>query len=182
MSSACPSSSPFVSTTTFGKPFVTIDRMLDQARCGPLFSETTVARLILASIEYVVEIGPPHPSCEPVEVLGSPKAVSAKRALLLRRIGHRLGPDEQLWIIWCVGASEATEAAWEAAAGRGPAPLGAGGSRFHKCRNSRDRPGRPAGRPALQLARHCGQALAYLRRLLCVHTRQLAAPLQLLPR
>ena len=100
------------SNLTSGEAFVTMDRMLDQARCGPTFlREPAIAQLVLASIECGVEIGhyqmhswvilPNHvhllltPHVSLSKLLGSLKAASAKRAnLLLRRTGQPFWQDE----------------------------------------------------------------------------------------
>ena len=86
-----------------GQAFATMDRLLDQARCGPTFlRQPGIAQLVLASMEYGVEIGhyqlhsgvimPDHvhllltPHVGASKLLGSLKMATAKRAnLLLRR-------------------------------------------------------------------------------------------------
>jgi REP-associated tyrosine transposase len=89
-----------------------MDRLLDQARCGPTFlKQSAVAQQVLASLEYGVELGhyqshawvimPNHvhllltPQINVSKLLGSLKAASAKRAnLLLGRTGQPFWQDE----------------------------------------------------------------------------------------
>jgi hypothetical protein len=91
---------------TSGEAFVAMDRLLHEARCGPMFlRQPEIAQLVLASIEYGVEIGhyqmhawaiiPNHvhllftPHVRVSKLLGSLKGATAKRAnLLLRRAGR----------------------------------------------------------------------------------------------
>jgi putative DNA methylase len=93
------------SNLTSGIAFVALDRLLDQARCGPTFlRDTRIAQLVLASIDYGVEIGhyqmhswvimPNHvhllltPKVSLSKLLGSLKAATARRAnQLLQRTG-----------------------------------------------------------------------------------------------
>ncbi|MEX2261754.1 MAG: transposase [Bryobacteraceae bacterium] len=97
---------------TSGQAFVTMDRVLDQARCGPTFlRQPAIAQLVLDAIEYGAEIGhyemhswvimPNHvhllltPHVSVSKLLGSLKAATAKRAnLLLRRTGRPFWQDE----------------------------------------------------------------------------------------
>ena len=102
-----PPNRPFpASNLTSGQAFVTMDRLLDQARCGPPFlRQPGIAQLVLASMEYGVEIGhyqlhswvimPNHvhllltPHVGASKLLGSLKTATAKPAnLLLRRAGQ----------------------------------------------------------------------------------------------
>ena len=100
------------SSLTSVQASVMMDRMLDQARCGPTFlRQSAIAQLVLASIEYGVEIGhyqmhswvilPNHvhllltPHVSLSKLLGSLKGASAKRAnLVLRRTGQPFWQDE----------------------------------------------------------------------------------------
>jgi len=89
-----------------------MDRVLDQARCGPTFlRQPAIAQLVLASIQYGVQLGhyemhswvimPNHvhllltPQVSVSRLLGSLKAASAKGAnLLLERTGQPFWQDE----------------------------------------------------------------------------------------
>ena len=100
------------SNLTSGEAFVTMDRLLDQARCGPTFlRQPPIAQLVLASIQYGAEIGhytmhawvimPNHvhllltPQVSASKLLGSLKASTARRAnLLLHRSGQPFWQDE----------------------------------------------------------------------------------------
>src|SRR6185437_15336012 len=95
-----------------GRAFVAMDRMLDQARCGPGFlRRPAVAKQVLDSIQYGANRGdykshawiimPNHvhllltPETNVSKLLGSLKAGSAKRAnLLLGRAGRPFWQDE----------------------------------------------------------------------------------------
>ena len=97
---------------TSGEAFVAMDRLLHEARCGAMFlRQTAIAELVLASIEYGVEIGhyemhawaimsnhvhlllTPHVRAS--KLLGSLKGATARRAnLLLRRAGLPVWQDE----------------------------------------------------------------------------------------
>ena len=97
---------------TSGEAFVAMDRLLDQARSGPMFlRQPDIAELILASIDYGAGIGhyqmhtwvimPNHvhllftPHASVSKLLGSLKAATAKRAnLLLERTGQPFWQDE----------------------------------------------------------------------------------------
>jgi REP element-mobilizing transposase RayT len=97
---------------TSGEAFLAMDRLLDQARCGPTFlKQTAIAELVLASINYGVElqryemhswvIMPNHvhllltPRVGASRLLGSLKGAIAKRAnLLLKRTGEPFWQDE----------------------------------------------------------------------------------------
>jgi len=97
---------------TSGEAFVAMDRLLDQARSGPMFlKQPDIAHLVLASIEYGTEIGhyqmhawvimPNHvhllftPHVSVSKLLGSLKGASAKRSnLLLSRTGQPFWQDE----------------------------------------------------------------------------------------
>ena len=97
---------------TSGEAFVAMDRLLDQARSGPMFlRQPNIAQLVLASIEYGAETGhyqmhawvimPNHvhllftPHVSVSKLLGSLKAATAKRAnLLLERTGQPFWQDE----------------------------------------------------------------------------------------
>jgi REP element-mobilizing transposase RayT len=100
------------SNVTSGQAFVAMDRLLDQARCGPTFlRQPAIALQVLASIEYGAGIGhyqmhawvimpnrvhllfTPHMSVS--KLLGSLKAATAKRAnVLLGRTGQPFWQDE----------------------------------------------------------------------------------------
>jgi len=100
------------SNLTSGEAFVTMDRLLDQARCGPTFlRQPDVAQQVLTSIECGTEIGhyqmhawvimPNHvhllltPRVNVSKLLGSLKTSAAKRAnLLLGRTGQPFWQDE----------------------------------------------------------------------------------------
>jgi len=89
-----------------------MDRLLDQARCGPTFlKQQPIAQLVLASLQYGSEVEhyelhswvimPNHlhllltPEVSLSKLLGSLKAVTAKRAnLLLHRTGQPFWQDE----------------------------------------------------------------------------------------
>ena len=89
-----------------------MDRLLDQARCGPTFlKQPAIAELVLASMQYGAELAhyelhswviiPNHvhllltPRVSMSRLLGSLKAVTAKRAnLLLQRRGQPFWQDE----------------------------------------------------------------------------------------
>jgi REP element-mobilizing transposase RayT len=97
---------------TSGEAFVTMDRLLDHARCGPMFlRQSAIAQLVLDSIDYGAEIGhyqlhawvimsnhvhlllTPHINVS--KLLCSLKAATAKRAnLLLKRTGQPFWQDE----------------------------------------------------------------------------------------
>ena len=97
---------------TSGEAFVAMDRLLDQARSGPMFlKQPDVAQLVMASIHCGAEIGhyemhawaimPNHvhllftPHVNVSRLLGSLKGASAKRAnLLLGRTGRPFWQDE----------------------------------------------------------------------------------------
>jgi REP element-mobilizing transposase RayT len=97
---------------TSGEAFVAMDKLLDQARSGPMFlRQPEIAKEVLASIEYGAEIGhyqmhswvimPNHvhllltPHVRVSKLLCSLKAATAKRAnLLLRRTGQPFWQDE----------------------------------------------------------------------------------------
>jgi REP-associated tyrosine transposase len=104
---------PFAaSNLTSGEAFLTMDRLLDQARSGPTFlRQPDIAQLVLASIEYGAELGhyqthafvvtPNHvhllltPQVSASKLLGSLKASTARRANpLLQRIGQLFWQDE----------------------------------------------------------------------------------------
>ena len=108
-----PPNRPFPpSTLTSGEAFLTMDRLLDQARCGPTFlKQPAIAELVLASMHYGAELAhyelhswvimPNHvhllltPRVSMSRLLGSLKAVTAKRAnLLLQRRGQPFWQDE----------------------------------------------------------------------------------------
>jgi len=100
------------SNLTSGEAFATMDRLLDQARSGPIFlREPAIAQEVLRSIETGAELGhyrmhawvimPNHvhllftPCVNVSKLLGALKAASAKRAnLLLRRTGQPFWQDE----------------------------------------------------------------------------------------
>ena len=100
------------STLTSGEAFVTMDRLLDQARSGPTFlRQPAIAQLVLASIEFGAGLGhyqmhsfvimPNHvhilvtPQVSVSKLLGSLKASTARRAnLLLQRCGQPFWQDE----------------------------------------------------------------------------------------
>jgi putative DNA methylase len=92
---------------TSGAAFVAMDRLLDEARCGPTF----LRHVVLASIDYGTTLGhyqmhswvimPNHvhllltPRASVSKLLGSLKSATAKRAnLLLRRTGQVFWQDE----------------------------------------------------------------------------------------
>jgi REP element-mobilizing transposase RayT len=97
---------------TSGEAFVAMDRLLDQARSGPMFlRQPDIAQVVLASIECGAEIGhyqlhafvimsnhvhlllTPHINVS--KLLCSLKTATAKRAnLLLRRTGQPFWQDE----------------------------------------------------------------------------------------
>jgi putative transposase len=108
-----PANRPFpASNLTSGEAFLTMDRLLDQARSGPAFlRQSAIAQLVLASIEYGAGlehyqmhsfvIMPNHvhllltPQVSASKLLGSLKASTAKRAnLLLHRGGRPFWQDE----------------------------------------------------------------------------------------
>ena len=108
-----PPNRPFpISNITSGEAFVTMDRLLDQARWGPTFlRQPPIARLVVASIEYGVQLrhyqshswvvmsNHVHLLVTPLvnasKFLGSLKAATAKRAnLLLGRTGQAFWQDE----------------------------------------------------------------------------------------
>jgi REP element-mobilizing transposase RayT len=108
-----PESRPFpASDLTSGQAFLTMDRLLDQARCGPTFlRKHAVAELVLVSLQYGSEIEhyelhswvimPNHlhllltPQVSLSKLLGSLKSATAKRAnLLLQRTGQPFWQDE----------------------------------------------------------------------------------------
>lgn len=100
------------SDLTTGQAFLAMDRLLDQARCGPTFlRKHAVAELVLASLHYGSQIKhyelhswvimPNHlhllltPWVSVSKLLGSLKATSAKHAnLLLQRTGQPFWQDE----------------------------------------------------------------------------------------
>jgi putative transposase len=89
-----------------------MDRLLDQARCGPTFlRQPVIAEVVLASIEYGASIGHYQlhsfaimsnhahllitPQVGVAKLVGSLKASTARRAnLLLHRIGQPFWQDE----------------------------------------------------------------------------------------
>jgi len=97
---------------TSGEAFVAMDRLLDQARSGPMFlRQAAVAQVVLDSIDYGVEIGhyqlhawvimsnhvhlliTPHVSAS--KLLGSLKGATATRAnLVLGQTGQPFWQDE----------------------------------------------------------------------------------------
>lgn len=95
-----------VPNLTSGKAFVAMDRLFDQARCGPTFlKQPPIAQLVQDSIQYGAEIGhytlsawvimPNHvhllltPLVSVSTLLGSLKGSTARRAnLLLHRSGY----------------------------------------------------------------------------------------------
>ncbi len=97
---------------TSGKAFAILDRLLDQARCGPTFlRQPAVAQEVFASLEYGAGRGdyelhawvimPNHvhllftPHVSVSRLLGSLKSASAKRAnLLLKRTGRPFWQEE----------------------------------------------------------------------------------------
>jgi putative transposase len=104
---------PFgASNLTSGEAFLTMDRLLDQARSGPTFlRQPAIAQLVLASIEYGAGMGhyqmhsfvimPDHvhllltPQVSASKLLGSLKASIARRANLpLERSGQPFWQDE----------------------------------------------------------------------------------------
>ena len=108
-----PANRPFPSSNlTSGEAFVTMDRLLDQARSGPTFlKQPAIAQLILASLECGARLGhyqmhsfvimPNHvhllltPHVSVSKLLGSLKASTARRAnLLLQRCGQPFWQDE----------------------------------------------------------------------------------------
>jgi putative transposase len=108
-----PASRPFpASDLTSGEAFLTMDRLLDQARCGPTFlRKHAIAELVLASLQHGSEIEhyelhswvimPSHlhllltPQVSLSKLLGSLKAATAKRAnLFLQRTGQPFWQDE----------------------------------------------------------------------------------------
>ena len=100
------------SSVTSGQAFVSMDRLLDQARCGPTFlRQPAIAQLVLASVEYGAAaehyqlhswvIMPNHvhllltPQVSVAKLIGSLKAATGKRAnLLLQRTGQPFWQDE----------------------------------------------------------------------------------------
>jgi REP element-mobilizing transposase RayT len=100
------------SDATSGKAFAAMDRLLDQARCGPTFlRQPAIAQEVLNSVEYGAKRGdyqlhawvimPNHvhllftPHVNVSRLLGSLKSASAKRAnLLLGRTGQPFWQDE----------------------------------------------------------------------------------------
>lgn len=108
-----PASRPFpASDLTTGQAFHTMDRLLDQARCGPTFlGKPAIAELVLDSLLYGSQVKhyklhswvimPNHlhllvtPWVSVSKFLGSLKAATAKRAnLLLSRTGKPFWQDE----------------------------------------------------------------------------------------
>jgi REP element-mobilizing transposase RayT len=108
-----PANRPFPSTNlTSSEAFLTVDRLLDQARAGPTFLRMpNIAEIVLGSIRYGADAGhyrlhacvimPNHvhllmtPLIEPSRLLGSLKGTTAKRAnLLLARTGRAFWQDE----------------------------------------------------------------------------------------
>jgi putative transposase len=108
-----PANRPFpASTLTSGEAFVTMDRVLDQARSGPTFlRQSAIAQLVLASIEcgaglehyqmHSFVIMPNHvhllltPHVSVSKLLGSLKTSTARRAnLLLQRCGRPFWQEE----------------------------------------------------------------------------------------
>jgi REP element-mobilizing transposase RayT len=108
-----PASRPFpVSHLTSGQAFLTMDRLLDEARSGPAFlGLSPIAELVKASIQYGAELDhyelhswvvmPNHvhllltPRVSMSKLLRSLKAVTAKRAnLLLKRTGKPFWQEE----------------------------------------------------------------------------------------
>jgi putative transposase len=108
-----PAHRPFSgANVTSGEAFVTMDRLLDQARCGPSFlRQPAIAQLVLDSINFGDGLGhyemhpwvimpnrvhfllTPHVSVS--KLLGSLKAATGKRAnLLLGRTGAPFWQDE----------------------------------------------------------------------------------------
>jgi REP element-mobilizing transposase RayT len=97
---------------TSGQAFLTMDRLLDQARCGPTFlRQQAIAEIVLASLKHGSKIEqyelhawvimPNHlhllltPRVRLSKLLGSLKAVTGKRAnLLLQRTGRAFWQDE----------------------------------------------------------------------------------------
>ena len=89
-----------------------MDRLLDQARCGPTFlKQPAIARVVVSSLEYGAEIGqyelhswavmPNHvhllltPQVSVSKLVGSLKTATAQRAnLLLQRRGEPFWQDE----------------------------------------------------------------------------------------
>jgi REP-associated tyrosine transposase len=100
------------SNLTSGEAFVTMDRLLDQARSGSTFlRQSAIAQLVLASIEYNAGLGhyvmhsfvimPNHvhllltPRVSASKLLGSLKSSTARRAnLLLQRCGQPFWQEE----------------------------------------------------------------------------------------
>jgi putative transposase len=100
------------SDLTTGRAFLAMDRLLDQALCGPAFLRMhAVAEVVLASLHYRAQIKhyelhswvimPNHlhllltPHVSASKLLGSLKAATAKRAnLLLQRTGQPFWQDE----------------------------------------------------------------------------------------
>jgi REP element-mobilizing transposase RayT len=95
-----------------GQAFVAMDRLLDQARSGPMFlKQAGVAQMVMASIDYGAEIGHYHlhafaimsnhvhllitPHISVSKLLCSLKGATAKRVnLLLGRTGQPFWQDE----------------------------------------------------------------------------------------
>ncbi|MGA2738688.1 MAG: transposase [Bryobacteraceae bacterium] len=100
------------SNLTSGQAFVAMDRLLDQARSGPMFlRQPEIAQLVMASIDYGVEIGHYQlhsfvimsnhvhllitPNVNASQLLCSLKGTTARRAnLLLGRTGQQFWQDE----------------------------------------------------------------------------------------
>ncbi|MGA2118158.1 MAG: transposase [Bryobacteraceae bacterium] len=108
-----PANRPFPpSNVTSGEAFVWLDRLLDHARCGPVFlKQPAIAELVLTSIQCGVEIEhyelhawaimPNHvhpliiPKVSASKLLGALKAATAKQAnVLLQRTGQPFWQDE----------------------------------------------------------------------------------------
>jgi REP element-mobilizing transposase RayT len=108
-----PNNRPFPSSNlTSGEAFVTMDRLLDQARSGPTFlKQSAVAQLVQNSIEYGAGLGhyelhsfvimPNHvhllvtPQVSVSKLLGSLKTSTARQAnLLLQRGGRPFWQEE----------------------------------------------------------------------------------------
>ena len=108
-----PASRPFpLANLTSGEAFVTMDRLLDQARCGPTFlKQPVIAGIVLASLQYGSAIKhydlhawvimPNHvhllltPQVSISKLLNSLKAATARRAnLILQRTGQPFWQDE----------------------------------------------------------------------------------------
>jgi putative DNA methylase len=113
LSGSLPTSRHFaLSNMTSGEAFVSMDRLLDQARCGPTYlKQPAIAGIVFASLQYGVElrhydlhawvIMPNHvhllltPLLSISKLLNSLKAVTARRAnLALHRTGKPFWQDE----------------------------------------------------------------------------------------